>query len=40
MDLDPNIKNAEFYEEKVPQDMYLRLKPAILEISKLIIIRI
>ena len=36
MDLDPSqtIKKAEFYEEKVPDDIFFRISPAILELSK------
>ena len=42
MDLEPNqtIKKAEFYEEKVPDDIFLRISPAILELSKQIVMRI
>ena len=42
LDLDPSqsLKNSEFYEEKVPDEIYFKINDQILELSKQIVIRI
>jgi len=36
LDLDPSqsLKNSEFYEEKVPDEIYFKINDQILELSK------